>query len=87
MSHGTRTSYLQHKAWRQSGRAKCDVNLSNRTPSPVMKVSRFSGGPLTTTETTPLQMAIRSDNAMRRRMVKPSMPKMPWEDTEQDTKP
>lgn len=52
-----------------------------------MKVSRFSGGPLTTTETTPLQMAIRSDNAMRRRMVKPSMPKMPWEDTEQDTKP
>lgn len=56
------------------------IHTHQASPPITNKRSRFGFQP-TAGETTPLQMAIRFDNAMRRRKVKPSMPKMPWEDT------
>lgn len=55
-------------------------NHSNPTRPIGISRSRFGFNP-TKSDLTETQVAIRRDTAMRQRRVKPSMPKMPWEDT------
>ncbi len=78
MTRLTHPTYKTRKAKVEAARMAFNADHYKPRVVKILKISKFGFCP-TTSETTPLQLRIRSDNAMRSRKVKPSMPRMPWE--------
>ena len=75
-----KASYLQRKAWRQIAQGRHDGSLTERTSTPLPKQSRFGFSP-TTSDLTTTQVTLRRAS-QQKTTRKPSMPRMPWEDTD-----
>ncbi len=75
-----KASYLQHKAWRQIAQGRRNASLTERTITLLPKVSRFGFCP-TTSDLTTTQVTLRRAS-QQKTTRKPSMPRMPWEDTD-----
>ena len=72
-------TYKQRKAWIEASRAAVEASRNERAEPTQLRRSRYGFSPTTSNLTTTEVTLRRASNQKTRR--KPSMPKMPWEDT------